>query len=371
MPGVSVAARQEKSPPDAAWIRADDHYLQYSGRVGFAEPKVASFYYACSGFRTRFTGRSLALRFEEDTFGQANSFGVRIDDGVEIPIRLVAGKDLSYIVAAGMPNRTHDLEVYRRQDTVGGVATFKGLWLDKGAKLEMPAARPLRKIEFFGDSVMAGAASIAFGYQGKSDPSIDYENADDFVNNGYWGFGAITARMVGADANIEGIGGLPLRDHTGWFGGALENAIGLESTWDKLDPISGQQSPWDFSSFTPDVVVIAVGQNDAHGGNIMDPAKRIDWKNAYKKVLDGMRSHYPKASFVLTTTILMHDLDWDRAMNEVADEYDRSRQTACVHYFAFKLSGKGTLGHPRFDEQEDMGRELATYLEHLPGLWGH
>jgi len=366
----TVLASQTKAPPDSAWFAADDAKLQYYGRVGFEIPGVASFYYSATGFRTRFSGRSLALRFEEDNYGPANSFGVRIDEGPEIPIRLIAGQDRSYVAVVGLSNRSHSLEVYRRQDTYGGVAKFKGLWLEKGSKLDFSPPRPRRKIEFFGDSVTSGAATIAFGYEGKSDPTIDYENTDDFINDGYWGLGAVTARILKADANIEGIGGLPLLDHTGWFGGPLENTIGLESTWDKLDPIGGQQTSWDFSRFTPDVVVIAVGQNDAHGGNIADPTKRIIWKETYKRILDSLRSHYPKASFVLTTTILMHDLEWDKAIQEVVAEYDQSRVTHCAHYFSFKLSGKGTQGHPRFDEQEEMGRELADYLERLPGLWG-
>ena len=162
-----------------------------------------------------------------------------------------------------------------------------------------------------------------------------------------------------------------MRDHTGWFGGSLDKTIGLETTWDKLDPISGQFSQWDFTRFLPDVVVIAVGQNDAHGGDIHDPEKRMAWKASYKKLLDGLKSHYPKALFVLTTTILFHDLEWDKAIQEVADEYDSSIGHKDVRYFAFKRVGKGTPGHPRITEEEEMGKELAQFIDHLPGVWRH
>ena len=366
---ASFSFGQTKAPPDATWISPNDPMLQYWGRIGLDDPKEASFYYSSTGFRTKFHGRSLALRFEEDNYGPANSFGVRIDGGTEIPIRLFPGLDGTYIAAAGLPDRIHSLEVYRRQDTYGGVAKFKGLWIDKGAKLEEPPKRPNRRIEFFGDSVMSGAASIAFGFEEKSDPTISFTNPDDFINDGYWSFGAVAARILNADANIQGIGGLPLRDHTGWFGGPLENCIGLETTWDKLDPIPGQFKSWNFNLFTPDVVVISVGQNDARGGEIGDPEKRTEWKTAYKKVLDGMRSHYPKAKFVLTTTVLMHDLEWDKAIQEVADEYNPKKGEAVVRYCGFKRAGKGTPGHPRILEEEEMGKELAQFISRIPGVW--
>ncbi|MDR3690236.1 MAG: GDSL-type esterase/lipase family protein [Fimbriimonas sp.] len=368
--GANAATDQGKTDPNAEWFSADNPHLQFYGRIGFEDPKAASFAYSATGFRTRFSGRSLALRFEEDTYGPANSFGVRIDDGPEIPIQLLSGQDRAYVAAIGLPSRTHNLEVYRRQDTYGGVAKFKGMWLDKGAKLEDPPARSRRRIEFFGDSVTSGAATLAFGYEGQPDPTIDYANPNDFINDGYWGLGATTARLLHADANVQGIGGLSLLDHTGWFGGELANTIGLETTWDKLNPIGGQQTPWDFLRFIPHVVVIAVGQNDARGGEVADPTKRTIWKETYKRLLDGLRSHYPKAQFVLITTILMHDMEWDRAIQEVAEEFRRTRMTDCVHYFPFKRVGKGTPGHPRFDEQEEMARELAGHIERLPNVWG-
>lgn len=359
----------QRVDPDAAWVPANDPKLQYVGRVGFEDPRVASFYYSASGFKARFRGRSLALRFEEDDYGPANSFGVKIDGAPEIPIRLVPKLDQSYVVAVGLEDRVHDLEVFRRQDTYGGVAKFRGMLLDKGAKLENPPARSRRKIEFFGDSVMGGTGTIAFGYEGKQDGAIAYENSDAFLNDGYWSFGAIAARRLHAEANIEGIGGLSLLDHTGWFGGSLDRTIGLATTWDKLDPIGGQFSPWNFSLFTPDVVVISIGQNDARGGNIQDAAWRREWKDAYLHVLEGLRGHYPKAAIVLTTTILMHDLEWDRAIEEVVAEWNEAHKRDSICYFAFKRTGKATPGHPRLAEQEEMGRELADFLEHLRGAW--
>lgn len=369
---VALAGRssaQGKTPPNALWVSPDDGRLQYFGRIGFDDPKAPTFYYSATGFRTRFRGASIALRFAEDGYGPANSFGVRVDGGPEIPVQLVANSDQTYVAVVGLPNRVHDLVVYRRQDTYGGVATFKGMWLDKGARLLDPPKRPTRKIEFFGDSVTGGDAVTAFGFEAKPDGAVSYENSDAKLNDGWWSFAAVAARRLNADANIEGIGGLPLLDHTGWFGGSLDADVGLETTWDKLDPIPGQFKPWDFSRFTPDVVVVAIGQNDSHGGDIHDPAFHARWVATYERVLEGLRGHYPKARFVLTTTILGHDLAWDRALQEIAASYEKEHP-GLVRYFGFKNVGRGTPGHPRVAEEDEMGRELADYLSRLPGIGG-
>jgi hypothetical protein len=352
--------------PTATWIGADDPHLRYTGRIGHEAPDVAAFYYSATSVKTKFSGRSLALRFEEDGWGPANSFGVRIDGSPEIIFQLKANTDRTYVVANGLSNRMHGVEIYRRQDAYGGVAKFKGLWIDKGARLDFPPKPYSKRIEVYGDSVTAGSATEAFGFEGQSDDKVSFNNEDGVLNNGYSSYAAIAARRLKAEAHIQGIGGLSLLDGTGWFGGPVENCKGLVTTWDKLNPLPGQYSNWDFNRFMPDVVVIAIGQNDARGGRIADPTWKAEWKRSYKQILDGLHAHYPKAPFVLTTTILMHDMAWDDALKEIAAEY----KSAPVTYFGYRRAGKGTPGHPRLVEEEEMGQELADYLNRLPGIWG-
>lgn len=358
-------------PPKAEFVPANNHKLQYDGRIGFDQKQKASFYYAGTSMTFRFKGTDLGVRFQEDNYGPANSFGFKIDGSPEIPIQLVAGTTQNYVVAVGLANKCHKVVMYRRTDTFGGVATFDGLWLNDGAKLLSPPRLVAKKIECFGDSVMGGTNTIAFGYENQPDSNLDYYNDNAFLIDGYWGFGAIAARKLHAQANVEGIGGLSLLDHTGWYGGDLKNTVGWQTTWDKLDPLPGQYSEWDFSKFVPDVVVVSIGQNDARGGHINDPVWRELWESTYLGILSKLNGYYPKAKFVLTTTILGHDLRFDGMLKDIAKEFNIQHNRDQASYFAFKNVGRGTPGHPRQAEQEEMGRELANYLIHLPGLWGN
>lgn len=375
---ITQSSPQKAPLPAAEWIPASDTHLSYYGRIGFtspsspadaAKPGGAAFYYPSTSVKFRFKGTSLAAKFFDHATGLANSFGVTIDGSPEIPVQLEANKEQTRVIAVGLPNRVHTVEIYRRQDTWTGPADIEGVWLDEGATLLSPPPRPKRKIEFYGDSVCAGAASLAFGYENSPDNAWTYENENGFLNDGYWSFSAMTARAMNLDAHIQGIGGLPLLDKTGWYGGDLQNCVGLETTWDKLNPNIGQFTNWDFSEFTPQVVVISVGQNDAHGGNIEDASWRQHWEDRYLQILSQMFSHYPKAHFVLTTTVLDHDLKFDESLKEIAAEFCRQKGSETAVYFGFKRAGKGTPGHPRYKEQLEMATELTAFLESKADWW--
>ena len=74
---------------------------------------------------------------------------------------------------------------------------------------------------------------------------------------------------------------------------------------------------------------------------------------------------YPRAHFVLTTTILNHDAAWDTAVSGVCEEIASPR----VHHFLYAQNGCGTPGHIRVPEAAAMAEELSTYLNSLGDIW--
>ncbi|RGI61291.1 hypothetical protein DW061_05945 [Ruminococcus sp. AF42-9BH] len=92
-------------------------------------------------------------------------------------------------------------------------------------------------------------------------------------------------------------GGIALMDHTGWF--YEPEAIGMETAWNKIhyNPIFGEAKEWDFAGYTPQVVVVAIGQNDNHPDDYMKEdyhsEKSRKWRNSVslsemEKVLRGI-----------------------------------------------------------------------------------
>jgi hypothetical protein len=94
--------------------------------------------------------------------------------------------------------------------------------------------------------------------------------------------------------------------------------------------------------------------------------KAKQWRDRYQAFVEKLMGLYPQAHFVLATTILEHNKNWDDAIDEVARRMDSDR----VHHFLYTNNGTGTPGHIRIPEAERMAEELAAFINSLGNIWG-
>ena len=338
-------------------IEADNSNLQYMGRIDFTNKKAPLFIYAGSMVKTKFEGTSISIVIKNINSYYDNFIGYIIDDKVQGKVKVTDYDKKSIVnIANNLTQGVHELTIFKRQDGCH-YFSFYGLLLDKGCKVLSPGERPKRRIECFGDSISAGEISEALDYVGKKDP----ENQNGEFSNSWYSYSLITARNLKAEINNNAQGGIAVMDGTGYF--IEESYVGLESTYDKLkyNPQFGQCTKWDFSRYIPQVVIMALGQNDSHPDNYIntDLEKRHAWKEKYKAIIKDLRSKYPKALFVLITTILEHDKGWDDAIDEIQRELSDKK----VVRYKFKRNGCGTPGHVRIPEAEEMAGELTKFIE--------
>ena len=162
-------------------------------------------------------------------------------------------------------------------------------------------------------------------------------------------------------------GGIALLPHTGYF--RQPNTVGMTEVFDRVrfNPEMGELAPWDFARFTPSVVVVAIGQNDDFPENYMrdDPRgeKAKAWMDAYRNFILSLRSCYPKAYIILTTTILNHAPQWDRAIGRVCAGLQENDDK--IYHFLYCNNGRGTPGHVRVPEAEVMALELRAFINGL------
>lgn len=175
----------------------------------------------------------------------------------------------------------------------------------------------------------------------------------------------MTARMLNAQIHDIAQGGIALMDGQGWF--HEPEQIGMESAWNKIrfNKTFGELTEWDFNQYTPQVVVVAIGQNDNHPFDYMSEdymcEKAILWREHYTEFLKKLRQVYPKASVICCTTLLEHDSSWDKAIDDVVVSMGDRKISHCI----FKRNGAATPGHLRIPETYEMARELADYIENL------
>lgn len=338
-------------------IRPDDKRLSYEGRVKIS-PECAVMYYPASSVTMRVRAKKVSFTLNERRYWGTLSLGLIVDGELRKPFSLDkenVGKDTVY--STELDGGEHTVTIYKMH-AGNHILTFKDFDLD--GELLDPPEKPKLKLEVFGDSVCAGEVTMAVDYVGKSDP----ENHDSIYDNSYYSFVMMTARMLNAQIHNNSQGGIALFDGTGYFN--LPETVGMETTFDKECYIKDAgYTNWDFTRYTPDVVIIAIGQNDNHeegkpDRDINDPAVRTAWKTRYKEMVETLHSHYYTAKYVLTTTLLMHDKAWDECIEELKNEL-RAEGIPTYHN-VFTRNGAATPGHPRIPEDEEMARELSGFI---------
>lgn len=338
------------------FISPSNEMLSYTGRIDFTDKEAPVFVYPSTSVEMNFKGEKLSVSVENFHHDEENYLGY-IVDGKQGRIKLSneAGRK-SYEILLDQSVEEHQLMLFKRQDACHYLA-FLGFELDDNGELTTKPKRFLRKIEVYGDSVSAGSVSEAVDYVGKSDPEHNGE-----YSNSYFSYAWMTARKLHAQIHNISQGGVALLDGTGYFG--EPDYIGMEKIYDKVqyNPALGEIREWDFSEYRPQVVIIAIGQNDSNPEDYMrnDPTgeKARNWIARYEAFVRTIRGKYPDASIVLCTTILNHSPAWDRAIG-LANANIRDSK---IYHFLYKNNGRGTPGHIRVSEAEDMSFELASFV---------
>lgn len=340
-------------------IEADNQYLLYSGRIDWTDLKAPIWVFPTTSVKMRFTGNVLKIHVRNSKAYWDNSLGI-ILDGVQTKLSLPEqGEVLLEVPVPGFSHQEHEVLFFKRQDACHEL-TILGFEIADGENLLYPGEPPKRRIEVYGDSVSAGEVVEAVNCVAKEDPDHNGQ-----YSNSWYSYAWMTARKLGAEIHDIAQGGIAMLDNTGWF--YEPNAIGMETAWNKVhyNPQFGDATEWGFHAYIPHVVIVAIGQNDSHPIDYMKEDYNSEnstlWRRSYKEFLKKIRSKYPDAHIVCITTLLNHDASWDRAIGQVVEELKDKKVTQ----YLFQRNGKGTPGHPRIAEAEEMSEELTKYIEDL------
>lgn len=337
-----------------SFFKSDSSAFSYMGRIDFSRKDAPVIIYAGSNISCKFKGTYLNVCVENLSMGVYSSLGVIID-GIQYKTELSNESGaVSYKIAEGLSDEIHTLTVFKRQ---AAAHYFRFLGIETDGEIIAEDKKHGLKLEFYGDSVSAGEVTEAVYYEAHQDP----ENHNGIYDNSYFSYTWLAARRLNAEFYNNSQGGLSLFDKTGYF--YSDSLTGLETTYNKLSYVPYAQmglTDWDFSRYTPDVVVIAIGQNDAAPDPkaIYNHEYKEKWKNKYKEIMSDLDKKYGGVKFVLITTVLMHDHVWDDVLDEIKNEYGGS-----AYRLRFSRNGAATPGHPRITEQNEMAIELAEFIK--------
>ena len=330
-------------------IPADNANYLYTGRVDFADKKAPSISWTGTSIKANFTGTSLALKLD-DQFGK-NYFNIFIDGETQHPYVLEAKQgEQTYVISTALKAGNHTLEIYKRTEGEEGATAFKGLLLDKDAKLLAPPARPARRIEIYGDSITTGA-----GNEG-ADNGADHLLSE---KNNYWAYGAITARNLNAELHTISQSGIGIM--ISWF------PFIMPQFYDQLSAVGNNDSQWNFSQWTPDLVVINLFQNDSW---LVDREQRLQpvptdaqRVQAYINFVRSVRAKYPKAQIIcaLGSMDATATPKWPGYITTAVERMKKENNDQKLDTIFFEFTGFG--GHPRIAQHKANAEKLTAFIK--------
>ena len=346
-----------------------DKFL-FTGRIDFTNENEPLFIYPGTMAETTFTGKKLSIYVKNEAMGAYHSVGVMLD-GVQYKYALPVDpaenhKEIKIDVADNLEEGEHTLTIFKRQ-AAAHYLWFCGIETEEGSTVALPKKEYSLNIEVYGDSVSAGEYCEQIYHEGAlDDPETIGKGTDD---NSWFSYPMIMGRMLNARVYDNSQGGIALFNKTGFFTGPdPEKLTGVETTYNKLSyvPYSSKGfTDWDFSNYTPDLVIMAIGQNDPNPfpEKTEDPEYIRKWKDKYKEIVCDLREKYGKKLKVLMIlTVLMHDPRWDSYLDEIEQELETETGEKWAKHFTFSRCGKATPGHPRITEQYEMAYELSAEI---------
>ncbi|HET8552842.1 MAG TPA: SGNH/GDSL hydrolase family protein [Gammaproteobacteria bacterium] len=327
------------------FIKADNPDFAYAGRIDFSNRQAPRFYWAGDAATIGFTGSTLAVVL--DNAAGDNYFDVIIDgDGVHRHVIHCRKGRHTYIVARHLTGARHTAKILRRVDPTYSVSEFDGIEIGPHASVFRPSVRHPLAIEFYGDSITSGYGVL---------DTTRHHNANPATMDSYLSYAAITARHFHADYRSISLSGIGILKS--WF------PLTMPSMYARLNP-RDPASHWNFSKWTPDIVVINLLQNDSWLlPREKHPPSKEQIISAYMSFVESLRSHYPHAIFIC----MLGDMDITKPGSPwagyVKAAVRRMRADGDNGVYPLIVPYKRTPGHPNAAEQQAMAQMLIEKIE--------
>ena len=324
--------------------------IAYTGRLGMQRPDAAELYWSGTSVKINFEGTSVKVLLQDESGD--NYYNVIID-GDSLHLLRPDTTRRAYTLTSNLPDGKHTVELFKRTEYDRGKTLFYGFDLGNGTDLLPPPPPEVRKIEFYGNSITAGYA--VEDTSGKDSPDSTY-------TNGYLSYAALTARHFNAAYTCICKSGIGIM--VSWF------PTVMPEIYDRLDP-SAPNSTWNFTKYTPDIVVINLLQNDSWIVNMPDNAefKRVFGTTpprpeviveAYRRFVASIRQKYPEAQIICmlgNMDITKEGSPWPGYVQQAVDALQDNRiYTLAVPY-------KNTPGHPNIREQQQLAASLISFID--------
>lgn len=334
----------------AVTVPATDKHIQYTGRIDFTLPKAPVISWPHTSIALNFKGTSVAVTL--DDHDGKNFFNAFVDGDLSHPVIIQATQgERVYPIADHLKAGRHSLLITKRTEGEEGSTIFKNILLSDHATILDPPKRPKHRMEVFGDSITSG--------MGDESPDND---VDDRLKdkNSFMSYAAITARNLNAELHMTSQSGIGIM--VSWFD------FIMPQFYDQLNAVGNNDTQWDFSSWTPELVVINLFQNDSW---LTDRDKKLvplptdeQRIQAYIDFVTTIRGKYPDAYIICALGSMDATREGSKWPGYITNAVERMRSEKHDEKLAtifFPFTGYGQ--HPRVHHQQDNAARLTAFIK--------
>ncbi|SEO96704.1 Lysophospholipase L1 [Mucilaginibacter gossypiicola] len=306
-------------------------------------------------FGFSFKGNECAVYVSIADAGSHNYLQYELDGTYQKRIR-VDGNAKGPIIIKANNAGTHRIWIYKATEATTGALIFSKIAAEDIKSLAVPK---LPLIEFIGNSITCGAAA--------DDSEIPCGTGDyQDHHNAYMAYGPSVARALNANFILSSVSG-----------------IGVYRTWNKDSPSmplvyentnlqENDSLKWDFKTYQPKIVSIALGTNDMSNGDgtARAPFDTVRFVNDYVKFVQLIKSKYPKAQIALLSSPMIKGNSREilqRCLSRVKTAIDTSHpadKTVATFFFQ-PMEPHGCSGHPSVADHQILAQELKPFFEGL------
>ena len=338
---------------------ANDQHVRIMGRHLVTQNGAVKFGASGVTFYMTFRGTRLAVDLH-DEFRDSTSynwFDVKVDGSPVHEFRTRMGKT-HYVLVDSLKPGVHTLVFCKATEGQNGHNELVNIQTNK---LLQAASLPKRKIEYIGDSITCGFGDDTLHYACGKGHWFDHTNA-------WYAYGPRLARRL----------------HTQWMLSSV-SGIGMHRNWNNYSPVmpdvyngvymeyTKNPVPWNFSEYTPDLVVIALGTNDFSKGPGKKPRQKLDgnaFVKDYTKFVARVHKKYPSAKFMLANSPM-----FGHPKNKILEGYlqrvikntKATGDSAIAQFDWQKKYNHGCDGHPYMNQQAMMEQQLLPKVRKYMG----
>lgn len=318
-------------------ILPDDPNINYYGRFDFSNSKAPRFNWSGSTIELKVSGTTTVGIELTDGAGY---YDIEVDGKVQsTPVYANSYSSKKYTIVSALSTDEHIIRIVKRNEPYWVITTFGGIYLSNGGKT-MPLAKPVRKMEFMGDSFTAG-----YFIEDCADQQA-HTNA-----NKSWA--RLTSKAFNAQDIILAESGI-----------GLVKSLGGKSSLPKkypgtLDTIGSISTPmWNFSSWIPDIVSIFLGINDKNSG-----ATDNEYTAAVHDFVKTIRGNYP------TTPILFISYTgcMDGATRAAVTAETTSLGHKDIYFLECKQKINGCSWHPTVSDARQISDSVVAKIKQITG----